>query len=34
MVSVIVLALVPVAFVIALGWLAGKWEILDASGEG
>lgn len=34
MVFLIVLALVPVAFVIALGWLAGKWKILDASQNG
>jgi predicted permease len=34
MVSVIVLTLVPVALVIALGWLAGKWNILDANQNG
>jgi len=34
MVSLIVLTLVPVAFVIALGWLAGRWKNLDASQNG
>jgi malonate transporter len=34
MLALIVLTLVPVAFVIALGWLAGDWKILNASQNG
>jgi predicted permease len=32
--SLIVLTLVPVAFAIALGWLAGRWKLLDANQNG
>ena len=34
MVSLIILTLTPVAFVVALGWLAGKLKLLDASHNG